>query len=197
MTEIARRRRLPPSERRESILAAALELFGARSYSSVGMREIAEMSDLSATGIYRHFASKEALLVGLFDRLSDQIAGAMREASRLEGPRKQLAHLISFHVKMVVREPAVIPIYQRQDIDLPSEEFERFNGVLRDYLSAWTNPLLELDDTMPTDVARTTVVATFGTMNGIAFHRSGLAPRALEKLITDLAWRTLGFPPDD
>lgn len=193
MTGTTRRRRLPSGERRESILAAALELFSRRSFRSVGMREIAEMSDLSATGIYRHFANKEALLVGLFDRLSDQITGAVRDASRLEGGKEQLSFLVSFHVRMVVREPAMIPIYQREDISLPQDEYERFNNVLRTYLDAWTTPLCELDPSLATDVARTTVVGTFGTMNGTTLHRSGLSPRALEKLVADLAWRTLGL----
>jgi AcrR family transcriptional regulator len=188
----ARRPRLPADERREAILAAALQLFSRRGYDAVGMRDVATVCDLSATGIYRHFASKEALLTGLFDQLSDRMSAAMREASRMSSPRGTLAYLISFHVGLVVREPAMIPIYQREDAALPPRERERFHEIQRNYLAVWTDALTRLHPTVSPHVARTTVVATFGTMNGIALHRSGLSTRALEKLVIELAWRTLG-----
>jgi AcrR family transcriptional regulator len=188
----ARRPRLPADERREAILAAALNLFSERGYDAVGMRDVATVCDLSATGIYRHFASKEALLIGLFDRLSDRMSAAMREASRMGSPREALTYLIGFHVGLVAREPAMIPIYQREDVSLPAHERERFRDVQRDYLAVWTDALSRLDPTLSPDVARTTVVSAFGTMNSVALHRSGLSARALEKLVIELARRTLG-----
>ncbi|GAA4025182.1 TetR/AcrR family transcriptional regulator [Streptomyces plumbiresistens] len=178
--------------RREEILSAALDLFGQRGYGSVGIRDVAAASDLSATGIYRHFASKEDLLVGLFDRLSDRMTAAMDVASRIGDPGRALAHLVTFHAEMVVREPAMIPIYQREEHSLPPAERDRFNGVLRDYLAMWVARLVELDAGLPGAVARTTVVAAFGTLNGISLHKSDLAAQDLQDLAVRLAWRTLG-----
>jgi AcrR family transcriptional regulator len=192
VTETTVRRRLPSRERRAIILAAALDLFSQRGYDAVGMRDVAAACDMSATGIYRHFPSKEALLVGVFDRLSDGMSVAMREASRLVSPREQLGCLIGFHVGIVIRESAMIPIYQNEGKSLPPQEHDRFQAILRDYLAVWTNALMHLDSELSHDSARTTVVAAFGTMNGIAYHNSALPVRGLEKLVTELAWRVLG-----
>jgi AcrR family transcriptional regulator len=195
VTETTVRRRLPAKQRRETILAAAQDLFSQRGYEAVGMRDVAAVCDLSATGIYRHFANKEALLVGVFDRLSDRLSAAMREASRSDSPREELSSLIRFHVAMVVREPAMIPIYQHESASLAPQERDRFQNILRDYLARWTDCLIRLDPRLSPEVARTTAVAAFGTMNGVAFHKSSLPTRGLEKLVTELAWRVVGHSP--
>jgi AcrR family transcriptional regulator len=192
VTQAAPRRRLPTERRREEILAAALDLFGRRGFDAVGMRDVAAACELSATGIYRHFVNKEALLLGLFDRLSDLMRDAMRNASRADSPGLVLDRLVRFHVGFVLREPVMIPVYQREEAALPPGERDLFRELLRDYLALWTHALMQLNPDVSLEVARTTVVATFGTMNGIPLHTSGLSPRALEKLVTELAWRTLG-----
>lgn len=192
MTDTVPRKRLPGPVRREAILSAALDLFARRSYDAVGMRDVAAACNLSATGIYRHFPSKEALLIGLFDRLSDQLTAGMREASRAGSPRDVLEALVRFHVGIALREPAMIPIYQREESILPPQERRRFRQVLRDYLAMWTSTLQQVVPDVSEGEARTTVVAAFGTMNCIAFHRSTLGIRALERLLVELAGRTLG-----
>ncbi len=47
---------------REQILNAARELFAARGYEAVTMREIGKRIEYSATALYNHFADKEALV---------------------------------------------------------------------------------------------------------------------------------------
>src|SRR5690606_8264645 len=89
-------------------------------------------------------------------------------------------------------EPAMIPIYQREESILPPQERRRFRQVLRDYLAMWTSTLQRVVPDVSEEEARTTVVAAFGTMNCIAFHRSTLGIRALERLLVELAGRTLG-----
>jgi len=192
MTDTIPRKRLPGSVRREAILSAALDLFARRSYDAVGMRDVAAACNLSATGIYRHLPSKEALLIGLFDRLSDQLTAGMRDASRAGAPRQVLAALVRFHVGLALREPAMIPIYQREESILPPQERRRFRQVLRDYLAMWCDTLRQVVPEVSDAEARTTVVAAFGTMNCIAYHRSKLGVRALERLLIELAGRTLG-----
>lgn len=193
MVDLGSRRRLPTRERRELILAAALELFGRRGYEAVGMRDVAAACEISATGIYRHFPNKEALLIGLFDRLSDQLAAAARAATRIEDPVGQLAALIEFHVHQVLREPRLIPIYQREEGSLPATERDRVREVLRTYLAAWLQPLTRLRPDLRAEQARTTIVCTFGMLNSNAYHHTKLTERALRELLIELSYRTLGL----
>jgi TetR/AcrR family transcriptional regulator, repressor of fatR-cypB operon len=54
-------RKSAPLDKREAILAAALELFSERGYDGTAMPMVAERAAVGAGTIYRHFESKEAL----------------------------------------------------------------------------------------------------------------------------------------
>lgn len=199
MTDTDRGRRLPTQGRRESILAAALDLFGRHNYEAVGMRDLAAVCGLSATAIYRHFANKEALLIGLFDMLSDLIASGMREASRAKSPRQALDGLIKFHVRLVSDQPALFSLYLRAEISLPHTERRRFREIQHHYVAIWTENLLQVRPDVTASSARTIVVAAFGAMNAMSFHNSDLSGRALERLLVELIERLLGIyvSPED
>ena len=62
----ARRRRDP--ERRERILLAAARLAASRGFHTVGMAEIGAEAGIVGSGVYRHFDSKDAILLALLDR---------------------------------------------------------------------------------------------------------------------------------
>ena len=51
-----------PKDRRQSIEAAAAELFAARGFAGTGMADIAAEVGITPGAIYRHFSSKEDLL---------------------------------------------------------------------------------------------------------------------------------------
>lgn len=59
------RRRLPPVERREQIIAAARELFTAQGIENVSMRKIAMRVGITQAAIYQHFEDKAAVLFAL------------------------------------------------------------------------------------------------------------------------------------
>jgi AcrR family transcriptional regulator len=61
------RRRLPASERRERILAAATEVFAERGYADASMGEIAARAGVVASVIYDHFGSKRELALELLE----------------------------------------------------------------------------------------------------------------------------------
>jgi hypothetical protein len=129
--------------------------------------------------------------------LSDRITAAMRDASRADSPRLALTRLVRFHIRVVLDEPALIPIWSHQETALPQAERERFRQQLRDYQRAWADALMGIDPELSPEVARTTVVATFGTINSAPLHSTSLPPRVFEKLVTELAWRTLGQTAGD
>ncbi|MEU0877615.1 helix-turn-helix domain-containing protein [Lentzea sp. NPDC005914] len=74
MTELGRRER-KKLQTRQSIADAALELFMARGFDDVGVKEIADRADVSVTTLFKHFPSKEALL---FDEDAEQEAALLR-----------------------------------------------------------------------------------------------------------------------
>jgi AcrR family transcriptional regulator len=62
MTEPLGRRERKKAATRRAIADAALELFSARGFEQVGVREVAEEADVSTATVFKHFASKEALV---------------------------------------------------------------------------------------------------------------------------------------
>jgi AcrR family transcriptional regulator len=63
--------------RRGEILDAALAVFGEKGYEAGTMREIAAQVGVSEPAIYRHYASKEAILADIVATAGDRIAGEM------------------------------------------------------------------------------------------------------------------------
>ncbi len=71
----------PGDVRRAQILEGALRCFGERGYARATMDDVAAACDLSKGSLYRFFASKEELLLALFDVFDQRIAAAF-EADR-------------------------------------------------------------------------------------------------------------------
>jgi AcrR family transcriptional regulator len=61
------KRRMPAAARRERIAAAALEAFAAGGYAGTSMGAIAERAGITRAVLYDHFASKQALYLGLLE----------------------------------------------------------------------------------------------------------------------------------
>jgi AcrR family transcriptional regulator len=78
-------RRLSAPERRQRILSAAEQVFGAHGYHDASIGEIAAAAGISKPVLYDHFASKHELYVTLMDgisrELTDRGAAAMAAAA--------------------------------------------------------------------------------------------------------------------
>lgn len=59
-------------ERRDELIAAAIDLFRRRGYEQTTMEEIAARADVSAPTLYRYFPTKPDLLLGLFWQTRDE-----------------------------------------------------------------------------------------------------------------------------
>src|SRR5207248_11222301 len=64
-------------ERRERILASATSLFLENGFHGAGIDDIAAAAGVTGPAIYRHFKNKDAVLVALFDRLAERLAGIL------------------------------------------------------------------------------------------------------------------------
>jgi AcrR family transcriptional regulator len=77
----------PPAKR--EVLRAALRLFSTRGLVGTSIRDIAAASGYTNPALYKHFASKEALALHLFDtchaRVWSSCAAALNRATTFEG----------------------------------------------------------------------------------------------------------------
>jgi TetR/AcrR family transcriptional regulator, repressor of fatR-cypB operon len=72
---------LPNSDKRDAILAAAVELFAERGFFGTAVPDVASRAKVGAGTIYRYFPSKEALVNALYQhhkaRMADAILGGI------------------------------------------------------------------------------------------------------------------------
>jgi TetR/AcrR family transcriptional regulator, repressor of fatR-cypB operon len=66
--------RIAVSDKRDAIMQAALELFVARGFYGVAVPEIADLAQVGAGTIYRHFESKEALVNAIYRQEKQRFA---------------------------------------------------------------------------------------------------------------------------
>jgi AcrR family transcriptional regulator len=84
--------RIPQEDKREAILAAALELFAVRGFHGTPVPLIAERAQVGAGTLYRYFESKEAIVNELYREKKRQLALALLGDLPLGAPTRQVFH---------------------------------------------------------------------------------------------------------
>ena len=72
-------------QRRERLLQAGLELFGTQGYAETSVRAVSSAASLNSRYFYESFASREELLCHVYERVVQEIAGAVIEATATAG----------------------------------------------------------------------------------------------------------------
>jgi AcrR family transcriptional regulator len=114
------------SDTRERIHEAGLQLFNERGYTGTTVRELADACNLTPGAIYNHYASKEALLFAIVDRVHDEADALLSETLRGSGgdPVVQLEALASAFTAFHVARPRETRVANSDYLYLPSGERE-------------------------------------------------------------------------
>src|SRR4051812_9550203 len=96
--------------RREQILRAAAQLFAERGSRAVGVDDVGAAVGVTGPAIYRHFASKDAMLAEMLLRISEHLlaGGSERVAAAGGDGQGPLRGLIAFQVDFALAHPAPI-----------------------------------------------------------------------------------------
>ena len=116
--------RSSPGPTAERIHDAALSLFNDRGYTGTTVRELADACDLTPGAIYNHYASKEALLFAIVDRVHDLADATLSETLRSVGndPVTQLDALAAAFTAFHIARPRETRVANRDYIYLPREQ---------------------------------------------------------------------------
>jgi AcrR family transcriptional regulator len=181
-------------ERKTRIMAAAADLVARKGYHAVSMAEIGSAAGITGSGVYRHFDSKSAVLVALFDRVIDDLLREEQEIldTTSDLPRA-LDRLIAGQVEFVVADRELAKVYHTEINNLPDEDRRRLRRKQRLYLEEWVHLVDELRDDLSDAEARTVVHAAIGAIQSTLFHGVGLAEDRLRLLLTEAARAVLGI----
>ena len=168
MTEVA-------TSRREQILATAAGLFAARGFHGVSVVDIGAACGISGPALYKHFASKDAVLAEMLVSISERLlADGTRRVAEAGAPAAAVRALVDFHVTFALEDRPLIVVQDRDWESLPDEARERVRGLQRAYVDLWAGQLRLLEPGLSLGAARARAHATFGLINSTP--HSGLLP---------------------
>jgi AcrR family transcriptional regulator len=179
--------------RKERILVAAADLIALNGYHTVSMTNLGAAAGITGSAIYRHFGSKSAVLVELFDRVIDALLrDAQETVLNQDDLKKALTHLIEGQVEFVVSDRALAQVYHHEVNNLPPEDRRRLRRKQRLYVEEWVHLLAELRSQLTDAEARAVVHAAIAAIQSALFHSVGLTEDQLRQLLTESAAAVLG-----
>ena len=177
-TTLGTSRERAKAERRSALLHAAADLFAERGFERVSLEDLGAAVGISGPAVYRHFASKQAVLAALLIDVSRElVAGADAVVASPATPDEKLRELVAFHVEFAVTNADVILVQDRDLDSLAADDLATVRSLQRGYIEAWVGVLASIHPDAAVGELRIRARATFGLINSTP-HSARTSPRA-------------------
>lgn len=164
-----------PPDRRARIVSAAAALFRSRGYQGVGIDEIGEAAGVTGPAVYRHFATKEAILVAAVSELVDAAEAVVDRALARGVGIVVVDALVAGLVDLAIDRRDFGALWQRELRHVPTAEGRRLQrrqeNLIARCVSALRGARPDLDDSD----AALRVQAALGVITSISYHDLPLA----------------------
>jgi AcrR family transcriptional regulator len=179
--------------RKERILSAAADLVARNGFTAVSMEDIGDAVGITASAIYRHYESKNAVLVAMLDRVVDKLLadGRAIASEGLADPRDALVLLIDGYINFVLGDRASAQVYFREIAQVPPDDRRRLRRNQRLYVEEWVLLLTELRPALDDGCARALVHAAIGVIQSTLWYSAGLPEGRLRSLLRQAAMGVL------
>jgi AcrR family transcriptional regulator len=176
--------------RREQILQAAAQLFAERGSRAVGVDDVGAAVGVTGPAIYKHFASKDAMLAEMLLRISETLleGGSERAAAAGDDPAAQVRALIAFQVEFALDNPALITVQDRDLGSLADDDAAQVRRLQRRYVEVWVGVLARLHPGADAATCRARAHAIFGLINSTPHSAGRVGRPAMARLLADMAW---------
>ncbi len=184
--------------RRAELLDAAEALFLAQGFHAVSVDDLGAAAGITGPGLYRHFPSKDALLMAVLDRIWERLAPAVHRAE--SAPAEQaLETLLAAHLELALDRPAALELLLRELPHLPDEYRRLARRNHQRYVAVWVRALTDLHGELGEEQARVLALGVHGLLDSTTL-RSRSAPPALDRqarsgLLDAAARRVLDLAP--
>jgi AcrR family transcriptional regulator len=144
---------------------------------------------VTGPAIYRHFASKDAMLAEMLLRISERLldGGSRCAAEAGDDAVAQLRALIAFHVDFALDNPALITVQDRDLGNLADEDAAQVRRLQRRYVEVWVDVLARLHPEADAATCRARAHAVFGLINSTPHSAGRLGRPAMARLLADMA----------
>jgi AcrR family transcriptional regulator len=186
------RTRLRSSARRKELISVAGNLFASRGYYAVTVDDIGEAVGLTGPALYRHFSSKEALLVAVFDEVIDQLTTRLRALlAEAPDPAAALLAIVRLHVEFAIEQRQNVAVWRQEFQNLPEPDRWRLRRAQRLYVEEWVHLVHELRPEFSDTEVRAAVHAAIGLLQSPSDFQSGLATEPAVNLLMSMALAAL------
>jgi AcrR family transcriptional regulator len=145
---------------------------------------------VTGPAIYRHFASKDAMLAEMLLRISERLLEGGSEVVARAGDDVpgQLRVLIAFQVDFALDNPALITVQDRDLGSLAESDAAQVRRLQRRYVEVWVTVLARLHPAADAAACRARAHAVFGLINSTPHSAGRLSRPAMAALLSDMAW---------
>jgi AcrR family transcriptional regulator len=185
------RRRLTPSDRRQALIAAALELFNTRPYDEVSVDDIAAAAGMSRPLVYHYYGGKGGLFISALQHTGDDVVAAISKAGT-DDPDHWLTVGLTAFFDHIQANPIGLTALLRHG-SMPGGEARQVLDEIRDRVLALM--LACLDPPSDSAVLRSVLrgwIAMAETMGREWLRRGEPTREQLEKLLPELLRAVLG-----
>ena len=176
------------SSRAEVILREAARLFAERGYQSTTINHIGEASGITGPGVYRHFESKQDILMALIERSAR--AFAQRAGSFLDqlGNRNDLLRqLVDLNVEWILVDRELAAAYWLEIRTFDAAAKARLADLENEYLHVWQRALGHLRPELSVSDANAIAESVYWLMRSTAFYDGELDRDRFSLLLTRMA----------
>jgi AcrR family transcriptional regulator len=178
--------------RQKQFIDVAARLFASRGYHSVGINDISAELGLSGPAIYRHYPSKEALLVAVLDESITSHLEEVRDiVSSHVDPRETLEAIVDHHIQFVFDQTENIVTWRTEFRSLPESDSHRLRYLQRLYTEEWVRTVKKLHPKLDDDHIRAMCHAAIGLIQSPTEFHSPLDSEVLRPLLAQMAIRAL------
>lgn len=186
------RTRLRSSARRKELISVAANLFASRGYYAVTVDDIGDAVGLTGPALYRHFSSKEALLVAVFDQVVEQLTNRLHELlSQTPDPATALRAIVRLHVEFAIEQRENVAVWRQEFQNLPETDRWRLRRAQRLYVEEWVHLVHELRPEFSDTEVRAAVHAAIGLLQSPSDFQSGLPAEGVTSLLMSMALAAL------
>lgn len=185
----------PRGNRRQTLIQVAGQLFHERAFDAVTVEMIGAEAGISGPAVYRHFPSKQALLIAVLeDPLQELLTNARKVAAEVTDPREALEAMVDFHIARVLENAASTLVFFKNEHNVPDEERHRMRRLMRLYAEEWIGLVARLRPELSDAQTRVLTHAVFSMINSVPTFNSGLDPDTLAATVRTAALNALLAP---
>jgi AcrR family transcriptional regulator len=168
-----------------------LVLFRERGYHGAGTNEIGAAAGMTGPSIYRHFATKDALLVAAVLEGADQLGVGAAAALHESDPVRAMELLCASFVDVALDDPDLLCVYFYESRHLPDDARDALDLSAERYLAHYQRCMTQLRPELSAEEIHIRVLAALHMVGGMCTDLPGMATDELTNTLTRRMLATL------